>query len=132
MPKGSILGSLLFLIYINDLNNTIAYSTVHQFANDINITFSHKSLKKVNKSDLSLLVQWLQANRTSLNTNRTEIVLFLKKKKKITKNRNFRISGQKIDTIKQTKCLGIYLDEGLTWKFQTEQIKSKLSRSLTS
>ena len=82
MPKGSILGSLLFLIYINDLNNTIAYSTVHQFANDINITFSHKSLKKVNKSDLSLLVQWLQANRTSLNTNRTEIVLFLKKKKK--------------------------------------------------
>ena len=116
MPKGFILGSLLFLIYINDLNNAIAYSMAHHFANDINITFSHKSLKKVNKSDLSLLVRWLQSNRTSLNTNRTEIVLFLKKNN-ITKNCNFRISGQKIDSIKQTKCLGIYLDEGLTWKF---------------
>ena len=47
----------------------------------------------------------------------------------MTNNRNFRISGQKIDTIKLIKYLGIYFDEGLTWKFQTEQIKSKLSRS---
>ena len=100
---------------------------VHHFGDDTNIIFSLKSLKKVNKCinhDLSLLVQWLWANRISLNTNKTEIILFWTKNKKITKNLNFRISGQKIDTIKQTKYLGIYLDEGLTWKFQTEQIKA--------
>ena len=44
-------------------------------------------------------------------------------------NLNFRIRGQKIDTSKQPKYLDIYLDEGQTWKFQTEQIKSKLNRS---
>ena len=78
---------------------------------------------------LSLLVQWLRANRISLNTSKTEIILFRRKNKKITKNLNFRISGQKIDTIKQAKYLAVYLDEGLTWKFQTGQTKSKLKRN---
>ena len=56
-----------------------------------------------------------------LNTSKTEILLFLTKNKRITKNLSFRISGQKVDTVKQTKFLCIYLDENLTWKFQTEQ-----------
>ena len=42
---------------------------------------------------------------------------------------NFRISGQKINEVKKTKYLGIYLDEHLTWNFQLIQIKTKLSRS---
>ena len=116
VPQSPILGSLLFLIYINDLNNAILHSMVHHFADDTNITFSHKSLKKLNKfinHDLSLLVQWLRANRISLNTSKTEFILFQTKNKKIAKNLNFRISGQKIDTVKQTKYLSIYLDDGL-------------------
>ena len=45
------------------------------------------------------------------------------------KKKFFRVSGQKIEPVKQTKYLGIYLDEHLTWNFQISQIKSKLSRS---
>ena len=108
MPQGSILGPLPFLIFINDLNNAIADSMVHCFADDTNITFSHKSLKKFNKfinHGLSLLVQWLRANRIPLNTGNIEIILFRTKNKKITKNLNFRISEQKIDTSKQPKYL---------------------------
>ena len=58
-----------------------------------------------------------------------KIILFRPKGKNITKNLNFRIREQKINPVKQTKYLGIYLDEQLTWNFQINQIKSKLSRS---
>ena len=103
---------------------------MHHFADDTNITFSYKSLKKVNQCinhDLSLLVQWLRANRISLNTRKTELFHF---RQKITKNLNFRISGQKIDTIKQTNYFGIYLDDGLTIN-QTNYLGIYLDDGLT-
>ena len=56
-----------------------------------------------------------------------QIILFRSKTK--TKHLNFRISGQKVNIVKQTKYLGIYLDKHLTWNFQLDQIKNKLSRS---
>ena len=77
---------------------------------------------------MAQIAQWLRANRISLNLNKTEIILFRSKNKKISKKLNFRVSGQKIEPVKQTKYLGIYLDEHLTWNFQINQIKSKLRR----
>ena len=133
MPQGSVLGPLLFLIYINNLNEAISHSIIHHFADDTNILFSQKSLKKINKyinHDLSQIVQWLRANRISLNASKIETILFRPKTKTITKHLNFRISGQKVNIVKQTKYLGIYLDKHLTWNFQLEQIKSKLSKAV--
>ena len=93
----------------------------------ITLTYcSHTNhLKKINKyinHDLSQIVQWLRANRISLNAIKTEIILF-RPKTKTTKHPNFRISGQKVNIVKQTKYLGIYLDEHLLWNFQLDQIK---------
>ena len=74
------------------------------------------------------IVLWLRTNRLSLNTGKIEIILFQPKGKNITKKLNFRINGQKMSLVKQTKDLCIYLDEKLTWNFQINQFKSKLSR----
>ena len=120
------------MIYINDLHECITYSTAYHFADDTNLLIINNSLKKLNKHinhDLSNLVQWLRANKISLNTKKTELVLFKSKRTKITKHLNFRISGQKIIPVKNIKYLGIKIDEHLSFAPHTQELALKLSRS---
>ena len=84
--QSSILGPLLFLICINDLSKVIICSSVHHFADDTNISYVSSSLKDINKKinhNLSNLVQWLRANKISLNVSETEIVMFKSHSKQI-------------------------------------------------
>ena len=73
---------------------------------------------------------WLRANKISLNTSKTEIVLFRSKRKTITKKLNFRISGQNIPISKSVKYLGVMLNENLSWDSHMAYILPKLNRGL--
>ena len=72
---------------------------------------------------------WLRANKILLNADKTELFLFRSKNRKITKNMNFRISGQKIKMLSKTKYLGLFLDENLSFKYHLDTIKLKLNRA---
>ena len=129
---GSVLGPLLFLIYINDLNQAIKFSRVHHFADNTNLLLVDNSLKKINKHinhNLKLLTTWLRANRISLNTSKTEILQF-RPKSNITKHLNFRISGQYIPRTKQVKYLGLTMNEHLDWDLYFSQLRKKLNRGI--
>ena len=116
------------MIFIYDLNLSVTSSKVHYFADDTNLLLINKSLKKINSlinHDLALLVQWLRANKISLNTSKTEIIIFRPKHKIITKHLNFRMSGEKINLSATVKYLGVILREHLEWQ------KYKLSTNKT-
>ena len=90
-------------------------------------------MKKLNKqinSDLSSLVNWLRANKISLNAKKTEIVIFRSRHKKVTKQLNFRISGQKISPSPFIKYLGLKLDENLSFTPHLNDLSLKLSRAV--
>ena len=78
VPRGSVLGPLLFLIYVNDLHAAIRCSTTRHFADDTNLLIHNNSLKQLTKHlnlDLRNLCNWLKANKISLNTSKTELLI---------------------------------------------------------
>ena len=133
VPQGSVLGPLLFIIFINDMHNSIEHSKMHHYADDTNLLLTDNSLKKINKyvnPDLSLLCHWLRANKLSLNTSKTEIIIFRPKNKQINKKLNFRISAQKIDICNKVQYLGVVLEENLEWNTHLNTLKLKLNRAI--
>ena len=84
-----MLGPILFLLDINDLNQAIVHRKVHHFPDDTNLLYASHFLKKKNKTitfDLPNLVQWLRANKITLNVSKNRTRNFqIAKKTKITK-----------------------------------------------
>ncbi|CAB4002625.1 Hypothetical predicted protein [Paramuricea clavata] len=118
IPQGSILGPLLFLIYINDLPNSLEYSSTRMFADDTTLTVSGKSIQDVEVAidhDLTNIKQWLSANRLSLNLVKTEYLLIGSRYNinNLLAAPNEFVGDTPIKKVKETKALGVHIDEFL-------------------
>ena len=99
VPQGSILGPLLFLVYINDMHRAVKHSTLYHFADDTNLIYSNKNAKTMKKhvnEDLKLIFQWLCANRLSLNVDKTEFIIFKSSRKLLNDRLTLNIDGKTI------------------------------------
>ena len=86
VPQGSVLGPLLFLIYMNDIHKCSEILSFILFADDTNVFYSDtnvKSLNQVLNNELIKVTEWLQANKLTLNIKKTQVILFKAKNKKI-------------------------------------------------
>ena len=114
VPQGSVLGPLLFLIYINDLNTAIKYCTTRHFADDTNLLIKNKSLKQLKQQHLNLylryLRKWLKANKIKLNSSKTELIIFRHPNKEPKYDLKVKIDGKRLFPTKYVKYLGILID----------------------
>ena len=150
VPQGSILGPILFLIYINDIKNCTSLMTL-LFADDSNFLISGKNLNEIVEIlniELKNICDWFRCNEMSLNPTKTKFMIFNKREdtinweeidikldfnnvneNDINKIRNLGYINQNSD-IPAVKFLGVYIDPQLNFKYHIEYLRKKISRSM--
>ena len=115
VPQGSTLGPLLFLIYINDLRFSLKFSVASHFADDTCMIHKSKKLKTIESElnyDLKLSTEWLNANTLSLNIDKTKLLIFHSKTKKVVYDDiSIKLNKIKLIPTDNVKYLGIFLDK---------------------
>ena len=140
LPQGSILGPLLFILYINDIANALPMVNVLSFADDTTLYLSHTDVNSLFANanvHMKNLHKWLCINMLCLNTDKTKYIIICPRQRKYdTANQHLNINGHEIAQIKgngrekSIQFLGIHIDEHLTWKFHIQHIHTKISRTL--
>ena len=129
-PQGSCLGPLIFIIFTNDLHKQLQHCNSILFADNTTIYKSHRNLKYLSwcvEDDMKTIVKWFQANKLTLNIDKTVCLLFQKQGN--TKKIHIRVDNIIIHNTHEIKFLGIWLDEHLSWTTHIQKLILKLTRN---
>ena len=138
VPQGSILGPLLYLIYVNDIENSCD-SNILSFADDTTIYSSHSDINSLLKWEMYInnLYTWFCTNKLSLNAGKTKYIIIKPRQRHCDiSGRNISINNVSLTRIgnncseTSTKFLGILIDENLSWKQHISYLNSKISKTL--
>ena len=133
VPQGSILGPLLFLLYINDIASVSKMILPIIFADDTNIFLSGKDVNdtiSIFNHELSKIMNWLNSNHLSINIMKTNYMIFKPPRKKIQQSVEMKINSSIIEKVETTKFIGVLLDPTISWIKHIQYIRNKISRGL--
>ena len=135
VPQGSVLGPLLFLLFINDIHEAIKCSTVKLFADDTNCFFSgydFETLRETVVTEVCSLQQWINANKLTINydpkKSRFSVFKPLNRELPDTYKDDLFIHDNILKYKEHTNYLGLILDDKLTWKEHNDELNKKTGK----
>lgn len=133
VPQGTILGPLLFVIYVNDFNQSIgAFETsLVNYADDASIISPYMGGSL--GADLEAVVDsvhfWLRANRLLLNIDKTKCIMFTTNRSTLVAAPGLAFSAGSIDFVESSSVLGVLLDDKLSFREHIQRVANRLSKS---
>ena len=132
VPQGSVLGPLLFLLFINDLPMCCPEGKTRLFADDTTIFYHSNNINDIiskGKIIMTQLTTWFKSNKLTLNADKSSFTIFRSSKKSIPNLPDkIKFMNHEINRTSHIKFLGIILDEFLTWNLHINEICNKLKR----
>lgn len=131
VPQGSILGPLLFILYINDIGTILKKSKYHLFADDTVVYVSGTNVTRLVEtlnSELKNLSNWLTANKLKLNVEKTKAMVLSRDKD--MGQLDIRIDRQSVEIVSKIKYLGIIVDNTLKFGENVDYVCKKISQKL--
>ena len=132
VPQGSILGPLLFLLYINDIVQSSTKVSFILFADDTNILYSHKDLNVLTSTlntELTKIQSWFQCNKLSLNIDKTNFMYF-KNSNSPQVNLDVQINHISLTRKHSTKFLGVTINANMSWNEHLNNISNSISKNI--
>ena len=131
VPQGSLLGSLFFIVYINDLPGVISKdSSIALYADDskmYRVISSQEDLFTF-QSDIDKISDWCKMNKMRINTKKCKIMRITRKKSPLVGEYN--IEGQPLESVNVYKDLGLFTASNLSWNQHVDKITAKANRVL--
>ena len=137
VPQGSVLGPLLFLLFINDLPLVTEHSETDLFADDATLRASASTPHLIEdklQSDLNKVKTWCETNEMNLNVNKTKCMLLgtSQKLSRLPKRTlDLDLNGVRVENVNEHKVLGVYLDPSLQWEEQINHVFGSINAKLS-
>ena len=127
VPQGSILGPLLFTIFMNDLPSVIENCNVNLYTDDTTIYFSSKDPQEVQdvlEAELGAVAHWIKRNHLKMNVSNTQLMVLSRRRRKCGAEWiHIQLDGSIYVSEEKVRYLGVDIDRNLTWKDQVCKVR---------
>ena len=135
VPQGSILGPLLFALYINDLPSVVKHCILDLYADDAKLHCSHSDLRMVEtylQSDLDSVAVWLLSSHLCLNVDKSNCMLIGSRQRVANKELCVSVGGNVLTQVNSVRYLGVLIDPVLSWTLHINTMASRIRSRLSS